>query len=83
MPSWGLFQEQDQAYQDTVLPPAVTARVAVEAGTTFGWEKWVGSQGMAVGVDHFGASAPWQVLYEEFGISTARVVEVARSLVQG
>jgi len=78
MPSWLLFRAQDQAYRDTVLPPQITARVAVEAGTTFGWERWLGSHGDAVGIDHFGASAPWDTLFEKFGITTDRVVEASR-----
>ena len=81
MPSWHLFSQQDEAYRDEVLPPSVTARVSVEAGSTFGWERWVGSGGHAVGVDHFGASAPAEVLYEKFGVTTDAVVAAAKELV--
>lgn len=80
LPSWTLFQAQSESYRFRVLPPAVTARVSVEAATTFGWERWVGSGGHAVGVDHFGASAPAGVLYKEFGITADAVVEAARTL---
>lgn len=77
-PSWRLFQEEDPEYRDAVLPPGVTARVSVEAGTTLGWDRWVGSEGAIVGLDRFGASAPWKVLYERFGITTGAVVEAGR-----
>ncbi len=58
MPCWELFERQDQAYRDAVLPPAVKARVSIEAGATLGWSRWVGDRGVALGIDHFGASAP-------------------------
>ena len=80
LPSWFLFARQEASYRQAVLPPDVTARVAVEAGVTLGWERWVGSGGHAVGIDHFGASAPYEVLYEEFGVTAARVAEKARTL---
>ena len=80
LPSWRLFQEQSAAYRHQVLPTAVHARVSVEAATTFGWERWVGTDGLAVGVDHFGASAPAELLYEKFGITVDAVVEAARKL---
>lgn len=80
LPSWKLFQEQSAAYHHQVLPPAVRARVSVEAGTTFGWDRWVGAHGRSIGVDHFGASAPAEVLYEKFGVTVDAVVEAARAL---
>jgi transketolase len=82
MPSWQLFMGQDQAYRDTVIPPQATARVSVEAGITLGWERWLGTQGIAVGLDHFGASAPWATLFENFGLTTDRVVEVGRGVLK-
>jgi transketolase len=82
LPSWALFRAQSPAYRDEVLPPEVTARVAVEAGTTFGWERWVGSAGVAVGLDHFGASAPDTVLYERFGITAEAVADCAEALLE-
>ena len=80
MPSWRLFEGQDQEYRDQVLPPNQRLRIAVEAGSTFGWSRWVGDQGGAVGIDHFGASAPAEVLYERFGVTAEEVVALARSL---
>ncbi|MGD2122216.1 MAG: transketolase [Gemmatimonadota bacterium] len=82
LPSWQLFMDQDQSYRDHVLPPGVTARVSVEAGTTLGWGRWLGSAGAAVGIDHFGASAPWDKLFREFGITTERVVALARGVLE-
>ena len=79
MPSWFLFGQQDQSYRDEVLPPSVTNRVSVEAGSTFGWERWVGSAGRSVGLDHFGASAPADVLFEKFGFTVEKVVEAAKA----
>src|SRR5690554_3128156 len=78
MPSFELFEEQDQAYRDAVLPPAVEARVAVEAGATLGWERWVGTEGKVVGVDHFGASAPGDTVLREFGFTAENVAAAAR-----
>ena len=79
MPSWFLFEQQDRAYHDLVLPPGVRARVAVEAGSAFGWARWIGDAGAVVGIDHFGASAPAETLYERFGVTTENVVAAARS----
>jgi transketolase len=79
MPSWYLFSQQDRAYRDLVLPPGVRARVAVEAGSTFGWARWVGDAGTAVGIDHFGASAPAETLYERFGVTPEAVVAAAKA----
>jgi transketolase len=83
MPSWALFQEQSEEYQDAVLPPDVTARVSIEAGTTLGWDRWIGPAGTAIGLDRFGASAPSPVLFEKLGITTERVVEAGRRAVEG
>jgi len=81
MPSWELFDAQDQTYRDEVLPPTVTARVAVEAGIEQGWEKYLGPGGQFVGMSSFGASGPIKQLYEHFGITSAAVVEAARSTI--
>ena len=78
MPSWELFNKQDAAYKESVLPKAVTNRVSIEAGSTFGWERWVGSEGTAIGLDTFGESGPYEELYEHFGITTAKMVEAAQ-----
>ncbi|MCH2462957.1 MAG: transketolase [Gemmatimonadetes bacterium] len=82
MPSWFLFAQQDESYRDHVLPPGARARVAVEAGSTFGWARWLGDAGTAVGIDHFGASAPAETLYERFGVTTESVVAAARASLQ-
>ncbi|KAE8723324.1 Transketolase [Hibiscus syriacus] len=75
--SWELFDKQSDAYKESVLPSAVSARVSIEAGTTFGWEKIVGSKGKAIGIDQFGASAPAGTLYKEFGLTPEAVVAAA------
>jgi transketolase len=77
MPSWELFEQQDASYRDHVLPPAVTARVAVEQASTFGWSHYVGTTGSVIGMTTFGASAPLKVLQKEFGFTIERVVEAA------
>ena len=82
MPCWEAFEEQDAAYRDQVLPPAVRARVSVEAGVTFGWHRWIGDAGEAVGVDRFGASAPAEVLMEKYGITAENVAAAARRSIE-
>ncbi|MGW2541566.1 transketolase [Kitasatospora sp. NPDC001574] len=77
LPSFEWFQEQDQAYRDSVLPPSVKARVSVEAGIAQGWRELVGDHGRIVSLEHFGASADYQVLFEEFGLTAERVVAEA------
>ncbi|NQW72979.1 MAG: transketolase [Actinobacteria bacterium] len=77
MPCLEWFDEQDEAYRDSVLLPSVRARVAIEAGSTLGWWKYVGDLGRIIGIDHFGASADQQVLFEEFGITVDAVVAAA------
>ncbi len=79
MPSWEFFAQQSDDYKRSVLPASVTNRVAVEAGSTFGWERFVGSEGKVIGIDTFGESAPYQELYEHFGITVEKVVEAALS----
>ena len=83
MPSWEVFDEQPKEYRDSVLPPTLRARVSVEAGTTKGWERYVGLDGASVGMSGYGASAPAAVLYENFDITAKRVAEEARKLVNG
>ncbi|CAM8899591.1 unnamed protein product [Rhodiola kirilowii] len=77
--SWELFDDQTEAYKESVLPAGVTARVSIEAGSTFGWEKIVGSAGKAIGVDSFGACAPAGKLYKEFGLTVDAVIAAAKS----
>ena len=81
MPCMTRFAKQEQAYRDAVLPPAVTARVSVEAGTTFGWDRWVGDAGYAVGIDHFGASAPAADVFEGFHMTAEDVAGHARNVI--
>jgi transketolase len=78
MPSWELFDDQDQAYRDQVLPPSVTARVSVEQASIFGWAKYVGLTGTSIGMRSFGASAPMKDLMREFGFNADRIVEAAK-----
>jgi transketolase len=80
LPCWSIFDAQDQAYRDSVLPPAVSARVAVEAAAPMGWERYIGPCGRMIGMTHFGASAPAEVLFEKFGFTPANVTNVAKSL---
>lgn len=82
MPSWELFAEQEAAYRQAVLPPSLPIRLAVEAGVSQGWERWVGPQGLVLGIDHFGASAPYEQIYEQFGLTSPRVAEAARRLLE-
>jgi transketolase len=79
MPCRELFSAQDAAYRQSVLPKGVK-RVSVEAGVTLGWERWIGEDGLAIGIDHFGASAPDKVLAEKFGFTGAQVAAKARGL---
>lgn len=81
-PSWELFAKQDKAYQDLVLPPSIKYRLAVEAGTTLGWARWVGDQGKVIGIDKFGASAPGGVVMYEYGLTVANVIEQALALLR-
>jgi transketolase len=79
-PSWELFAEQDAAYRDAVLPPNVTARVAVEAGVPQGWHRWVGSSGRILGLDRYGASAPFGTVFQKFGFTAENIVKVTKEL---
>jgi len=83
LPCWERFEAQDRAYRDSVLPPDVRARVSVEAGVSFGWDRWVGPDGAIVGLDHFGASAPAGTIFERFGFTIERVTAVARGVLDG
>jgi transketolase len=80
MPSTNTFDEQDAAYKETVLPKAVTARIAVEAGVTDGWYKYVGINGRIVGINTFGESAPFEVLFKYFGFTPENVVKAAEEI---
>ncbi|MEI8354505.1 MAG: transketolase [Deltaproteobacteria bacterium] len=80
MPCWELFREQSLEYRNSVLPPEITARMAVEAGATFGWRDWVGERGDIIGIDQFGASAPAGEIFRNYGLTVINVVERARKL---
>jgi transketolase len=80
LPSWEVFEMQDDDYKESVLPSSVRARVSIEAGTTLGWQKYTGTDGITIGVDRFGASAPYQRIYEEFGLTPEAMVEAAKKL---
>jgi transketolase len=79
MPSWELFERQDEDYRQTVLPRGIKARVAVEQASTFGWCRYTGIDGVVLGMKTFGASAPLKVLQKEFGFTTSHVVEAAKA----
>lgn len=81
MPSWELFDAQTAEYRESVLPASVTARVSIEAGTPVGWERYIGLRGTAVGLQRFGASAPYKTIYKELGITAEAMAEAARGLV--
>jgi transketolase len=81
-PSWELFAKQDKAYQEDVLPATIKSRLAVEAGTTLGWERWVGDQGKVIGIDQYGASAPGEIVMAEYGLTVAKVIEEALALLR-
>jgi transketolase len=83
MPSWELFREQDRAYRDEILPPDVNARISIEAGCTQGWREWIGDHGIAIGIDRFGASAPADELFEQFGFTASAIVDAAVRLLEG
>jgi transketolase len=80
MPSWDIFDHQTQQYRDSVLPPSVTARVAVEQASTFGWERYAGPSGRIIGMKTFGASAPLKELQRHFGFEPDHVVAAAKEL---
>jgi transketolase len=80
LPCWELFEQQSQEYRDEVLPPAITARLAVEAGVQQGWERYVGSNGDVICLDRFGASAPGEVVLRELGFNIDNVLKRARAL---
>ena len=80
MPCIERFEEQSTSYREEVLPPEVKKRISVEAGSTFGWHRWVGTDGITIGIDRFGISAPFNEVYEKLGVTTERIIESAREL---
>lgn len=83
LPSWELFEDQPKEYRDSVLSPEIKARVSIEAAATMGWEKYIGSEGVAIGIDKFGASAPYQRIYEELGLTPQHMAKEAEKLIKG
>jgi transketolase len=81
MPSWELFEKQPQSYKDSVLPPNIKARVAVEAGIEMGWQKYIGDNGIFIGMKSFGASAPANICFEKFGITADAVKQAAKKAI--
>jgi transketolase len=79
MPSWELFEQQEQSYRDGVLPPDVTARIAVEQGSVIGWDRYVGSNGAVIGMHTFGSSAPLKDLLTKFGFTPDKIMESVRT----
>ncbi len=82
LPSWELFEAQTEEYREMVLPHGIKARISIEAGVTFGWERYVGNEGVAIGIDRFGASAPFNVLYQQFGLTSERILAEAHKLLK-
>ncbi|MBA7471885.1 Transketolase 1 [subsurface metagenome] len=82
MPCWELFEKQSQEYKDSVIPPGVKARVGIEAGVELGWSKWLGDNGIFIGMSSFGASAPAKVCFEKFGITVDNVVKAAKESIE-
>jgi transketolase len=80
MPSWEIFSEQPDSYREEVLPKNIKARVSIEALSGFGWEKWVGLEGLVIGINSFGASAPAPILFEKFGFTTDNIVQKSKQL---
>jgi transketolase len=83
MPSWELFEAQPADYKESVLPTSVTARLAIEAGVTLGWERYVGTQGDVIGIDRFGASAPAKIIFEQLGFTAENAAARAKALLDG
>ena len=81
MPSWELFEAQTVEYRESVLPASVTARLAVEPGVTLGWERYVGPRGDVIGLERFGASAPYQDVFEHLGFTAENIAGRAKALV--
>ncbi len=81
LPSWEVFDAQPPEYRNEVLPPEIRARVSIEAGSPLGWERYVGYEGIVIGLNRFGASAPQNVIYQNLGITSEAVIDAARRLV--
>jgi transketolase len=80
MPSWELFEKQSKEYRDSVITPSVKKRLVVEASVAMGWHKYVGDEGVIIGMTGFGASAPYELLYKEYGFTVENVLQKAKEL---
>ena len=80
MPSWEIFNAQDDSYREGVLPKAIRKRVTIEAAATFGWHRWAGDEGVVIGIDRFGASAPGEEIFKQLGLTPERVSSEALRL---
>jgi transketolase len=80
MPSWELFEKQNIKYKESVLPSEVKNRIAVEAASSFGWERYIGTNGVMIGVDRFGASAPGEKVLEKFGYTVENIITIAKEI---
>jgi transketolase len=80
-PSWELFESQDEAYRNQVLPPEIKTRLSVEAAVSQGWEKWVGDMGGSISIERFGASAPYKIIFENFGLTVDNIIHHANQLI--
>ncbi|MBC8170959.1 MAG: transketolase, partial [Anaerolineae bacterium] len=80
LPCWELFEAQDDSYKESVLPRRVTNRISIEAGVTLGWQKYTGTYGVNIGIDHFGASAPYERIYQEFGLTAENIIATVKQL---
>ncbi|MGH2619175.1 MAG: transketolase family protein, partial [Anaerolineales bacterium] len=81
LPSWELFLEQSPEYRESVLPKQIRARISIEAASPLGWERWVGDDGVVIGLERFGASAPYEEIYRQLGLTVGRIVQTARELI--
>ena len=81
-PSWDLFEKQSQEYKNSVFPPEIKARVAIEAGVKLGWDKYIGSSGEVIGIEKYGASAPLEIIMEKYGFSVDNIVSVAKKVLK-
>jgi transketolase len=82
LPAWELFDAQPAEYRNAVLPPDIKARISIEAASPLGWERYVGSEGIVIGLPRFGASAPWKVIYEQLGLTARHMADEALNLLQ-
>jgi transketolase len=83
LPSWFVFDQQDRSYRESVLPPAVKARISIEEASTLGWDRYVGPEGQVIGMHTFGSSAPLKDVLGKFGFTPEKVVETAHKLLNG